>query len=86
MGSVYRRFRNICQPYNEKEVNMPLIFIFAIGVICSSLCITFYAIHFIEIRRMNREWDEMVNEKERVRKIKFQTNGQPTSKEVVSDG
>tara|TARA_B100000214_G_C23548078_1_gene437087 strand:- start:231 stop:338 length:108 start_codon:yes stop_codon:yes gene_type:complete len=35
---------------------------------------------------MNREWDEMVNEKERVRKIKFQTNGQPTSKEVLSDG
>ena len=59
---------------------MPLIFIFAIGVIWSSLCITFYAIHFIEIRRMNREWDEMVNEKERVRKIKFQTNSQLTTK------
>ena len=65
---------------------MPLIFIFAIGVRCSSLCITFYAIHFIEIRRMNREWEEMVSEKERVREIKFQTNGQLTSNEVVSDG
>tara|TARA_B100000424_G_scaffold161737_1_gene123875 strand:- start:1295 stop:1402 length:108 start_codon:yes stop_codon:yes gene_type:complete len=35
---------------------------------------------------MNREWEEMVSEKERVREIKFQTNGQLTSNEVVSDG
>ena len=48
---------------------MPLIVIFFIGVICSSLCITFYAIHFIEIRRMNREYDERQQEREQKLKV-----------------
>ena len=53
---------------------MPSIFIFAIGAICTALCVVFYAIHFVEIRRINRQYAE--REEQRVRKIEFRPGRQ----------
>ena len=48
---------------------MPPIFIFAIGTICTALCVVFYAIHFVEIRRINRQYAE--REEQRAPKIEL---------------
>ena len=53
MGSQYCRVRNICQPYYEKEVSMPLGLIFAIGGLCSVLCISFFLVHYFEVKRLD---------------------------------
>ena len=53
---------------------MPSIFIFAIGAICTALCVVFYAIHFVEIRRINRQYAE--REEQRARKIEFRPERQ----------
>ena len=48
---------------------MPPIFIFAIGTICTALCVVFYAIHVVEIRQINRQYTE--REEQRSPKIEF---------------
>ena len=52
---------------------MPPIFIFAIGTICTALCVVFYAIHFVEIRRINRQYAE--REEQRAPKIEYRSEG-----------
>ena len=53
---------------------MPPIFIFAIGAICSALCVAFYVIHIVEIKRINKRYAE--REEERVRKVEFRPERQ----------
>ena len=53
MGAKYCRVRNICQPNYKKEIVMPLGLIFAIGGLCSILCISFFLIHYFEVKRLD---------------------------------
>tara|TARA_Y100001938_G_scaffold148263_1_gene231437 strand:- start:2183 stop:2392 length:210 start_codon:yes stop_codon:yes gene_type:complete len=58
MGSVNSWVWNIRQPHGKKEVDMSLGFIFAIGGVCSVLCITFFIVHFLEFKRLGKESEE----------------------------
>ena len=53
------------------ENNMPQIIIFAIGAICTLLCVAFYGIYFVEVRRINRKYEERREARERIQQIDF---------------
>ena len=50
---------------------MPPIIIFAIGSICTLLCVAFYAIYFVEVRRINRQYAERREAKEQISQVDF---------------
>jgi hypothetical protein len=50
---------------------MPPFFIFAIGAIYTLLCAVFYGIHFVEIRRINRQYAEREQENQGIKKVEF---------------
>ncbi len=50
---------------------MPPIIIFAIGTICTLLCVAFYAIYFVEVRRINRQYAERREAKEQISQVDF---------------
>jgi hypothetical protein len=50
---------------------VPQIIIFAIGAICTLLCVAFYGIYFVEVRRINRQYEERREERERIQQIDF---------------
>lgn len=50
---------------------MPQIIIFAIGGICTLLCVAFYGIYFVEVRRINRKYEERREVRERLQQINF---------------
>ena len=50
---------------------MPQIVIFAIGAICTMLCVAFYGIYFVEVRRINRQYAARREAKDQIRHIEF---------------
>ena len=53
---------------------MPQIIIFAIGAICTLLCVAFYGIYFVEVRRINKEYEKRREARERIQQIDFAKN------------
>ena len=50
---------------------MPQVVIFAIGAICTMLCVAFYGIYFVEVRRINRQYAARREAKDQIRHIEF---------------
>ena len=60
---------------------MQPVLIFAVGFFCTLLCAAFYVIHFIEIRRINKKYEQ--HQQEKIKELAFQASHPEANKSSI---
>ena len=60
---------------------MQPVLIFAVGFFCTLLCAAFYVIHFIEIRRINKKYEQ--HQREKIKQPAFQGSHSEANKPSI---